>query len=516
MKLLRLKNRKRKFIFLAVLISSVLIVKILVWDTENNRWLIQDLYYRPSIDAKLTIATPITSISSINDRSLKTPTVINDASKLNQTQVAAVFQPTNIEEIKSLIKFAKTQGKKISMSGARHSMAGQIVSSDSIHLSMLKFDRISYNQTDRTVTVQSGATWKQIQNELGKSDRAVRVMQDSNIFTVGGSIAVNAHGKDPRFGSLIESVNFFKLINPEGEEIKCSRAENPELFRAAIGGMGLFGAIAEVNLKTDINSTYNYTVVHRPSSEMVVFMESQVKRPELEGIEAQMSVDRSNFLEEAQIYYFDRTATNPNLKDDVMGENSIWLRKLVYRTSRNTDWGKQFRWFMQKNVGPTLDPTQLTRNSSMAAPFRTLDLNDPSTTDILQEYFVPISQVDRFLAEYKKIIRSHDIQLINVTVRKVNRDNEALVSYATEDMYAFVAYYKIARDKSGDIQMSAFTQEMMDYLLSIDAKFYLAYRGYYTKDQLYAMYPKLQELFALKRQLDRDEIFSNKWYEEFR
>jgi len=134
----------------------------------------------------------------------------------------------------------------------------------------------------------------------------------------------------------------------------------------------------------------------------------------------------------------------------------------------------------------------------------------------LQEYFVPISQVDRFLAEYKKIIRSHDIQLINVTVRKVNRDNEALVSYATEDMYAFVAYYKIARDKSGDIQMSAFTQEMMDYLLSIDAKFYLAYRGYYTKDQLYAMYPKLQELFALKRQLDRDEIFSNKWYEEFR
>ena len=164
--------------------------------------------------------------------------------------------------------------------------------------------------------------------------------------------------------------------------------------------MGLFGVIGEVNLKTAENTTYNYSVIHQPRSEMISFMEKQIKRPTLEMIEAQISVDRSNFLGESQIYYFDKATSNPTLKDDVTGENSIWLRKLVYRTSRSSDWGKQFRWFMQKNIAPSLDPQQLTRNSGMAAPFRTLELNQPDTTDILQEYFVPVEQANDFLDKY--------------------------------------------------------------------------------------------------------------------
>jgi FAD/FMN-containing dehydrogenase len=380
---------------------------------------------------------------------------------------------------------------------------------------MLKFDRIQYNQ-DQTITVESGATWKQIQTELGKHNRAVRVMQDSNIFSVGGSLALNVHGKDPRFGSLIESINYFKIINAEGQEITCSRKENSELFRAVIGGMGLFGVITEVNLKTDENSTYQYTVIHTPVREMIPFMEEQIKRQNLEMIEAQMSIDKSNFLDEAQIYYFDKVKTNSELQDNVSGENSIWLRKLVYRTSRITDLGKQFRWFMQKQVGSSLDPQQLTRNSGMAAPFRTLELNDSQTTDILQEYFIPVSQVNKFLDDYKTMLHSNKMQLINVTVRKVKLDREALVSYATEDMYAFVSYYRITKERTGYEQMSKFTQQIMENLNQINGKLYLAYKGYYTKKQLYRMYPNLNQLFALKRKYDPQALFYNQWYEEFK
>ncbi len=387
------KRLKNAIILGSISLSSILIVKVLIWDPENNRWLIQDLYYHPSISKKLTIAPEITSISTIRSNLISTE--INDASKLNATNVSGIFQPQSVQDIKELIQAAKREGKKISLSGARHSMGGQIAYPDSIHLDMLKFDRVQYNP-DQTITVQSGATWKQVQTELGKQGRAVRVMQDSNIFTIGGSMSVNAHGKDPRYGSLIESINYFKLVNSNGQEITCSRKENSELFYAAIGGMGLFGVIIEVNLKTEENSIYEYTVVHKPGTEMVPFMEQMIKNPSLEMIEAQVAIYQSNLLGEAQVYYFNKVEKNPNLKDDVNGENSIWLRKLVYRTSRITDWGKQFRWFMQKNVGPLLDPKQLTRNSAMAAPFRTLELNDPQTTDVLQEYFVPTSQANVF------------------------------------------------------------------------------------------------------------------------
>lgn len=507
------KRLKRAILVCSVSLSSLLLVKVLVWDSENDRWLIQDLYYQPPVDAKLTIAPAITQVSTPQLQPVSAQ--IDDASKLNATPVAGIFQPQSVEDIQQLIQLAKQSAKKISLSGARHSMGGQIAYPDSIHLDMLKFDRIQYH-SDQTVTVQSGATWKQIQTELGKHDRAVRVMQDSNIFSVGGSLSVNAHGKDVRFGSLIESINYLKLINADGQEIRCSRQENAELFRAVIGGMGLFGVVTEVNLKTEANSTYEYTVVHRPGEEMIAFMEEQIKRPDLEMIEAQMAIDSSNFLGEAQIYYFNKVQKNPDLIDDVNGENSIWLRKFVYRTSRMSDWGKQFRWLMQKQIGPLLDPKQLTRNSAMAAPFRTLELNESQTTDVLQEYFIPVSQANQFLEDYKTMLRNHNMQLINVTVRKVKPDQEALVSYATDEMYAFVSYYRITKDQVGYEQMSKFTRQLMENLNQINAKFYLAYKGYYTREQLYRMYPQLHQLFALKRKYDPQALFSNRWYEELR
>jgi decaprenylphospho-beta-D-ribofuranose 2-oxidase len=503
----RKKLTKKLLIFLSVSASGLIVLKFLVWDNENNRWLVQDLYYRPPIETKLTLAPAPTDISSNQLR----PATITDASKLLPTKVAAVFQPRSVPEIRSLIALAQRSGYKISLSGSRHTMGGQIAYPNSIHLDMLKFDAITYN-ADTTVTVQSGATWKQIQIELGKRARAVRVMQDSNIFSIGGSLSSNVHGKDPRFGSLIESVVSFQLINAQGEEITCSRSENAELFRATIGGMGLFGVITTVTLKTEPNSTYKYTVVHQPLATAIDFMEAQIQRPDLESIEAQVSVDQDNFLQEAQVYYFDKISTNPQLTDDVTGDNSIWLRKMVYRASRESNWGKQFRWLMQKQVGPQLDPKQISRNSSMAAPFRTLQLNDPETTDVLQEYFVPVAKVPEFLAAYRKMLLAQDMQLLNVTIRKVKPDNEALVSYATTDMYAFVSYYKISRGVAGTEQMTGFTQQMMDYLNSIDGKFYLAYRGYYSRSQIHLMYPQLEILFRLKQRYDPAELFSNNWY----
>jgi decaprenylphospho-beta-D-ribofuranose 2-oxidase len=509
----RKKSLTKMFLLCSIPMGSIAI-KLLIWDSDHNRWFLEDLYHRPALATKLTLAPVIAPIST-NPLALH-PTTITDASRLHPTLVAAVFQPQSVAEIRQIVAEAQRTNRKISMSGARHTMGGQVAYPNSLHLDMLKFDKIAYNQAAKTITVQSGATWKQIQLELGKHDRAVRVMQDSNIFTVGGSLSSNVHGKDPRFGSLIESVVSFQILKADGQEMSCSRTENPELFRAVIGGMGLFGVITEVVLTTEQNSSYNYKVVHKPRSEMIAFMEEQISRPDLEMIEAQMAVDSANLLGEAQIYYFDKIPTNSQLSDDVTGDNSIWLRKLVYRTSRTGSWGKQWRWFMQKHVGTQLDPTKITRNSAMAAPFRTLQLNDPDTTDVLQEYFIPTAQVAGFLMEYEKMLRSHDLQLINVTVRKVKPDTNALVSYATTDMYAFVVYYKINKNDPGERQMTRFTQSMMDYLNRIEGKFYLAYRGYYTRSQIHQMYPQLTELFRLKQQYDPTELFSNKWYQAFR
>src|SRR5207249_12219419 len=71
----------------------------------------------------------------------------------------------------------------------------------------------------------------------------------ADTFTLGGSLSSNVHGRGLAMKPLISNIESFTLINADGKPIRCSRDENTELFRLAIGGSGLFGLIDSVTLR---------------------------------------------------------------------------------------------------------------------------------------------------------------------------------------------------------------------------------------------------------------------------
>ena len=68
-------------------------------------------------------------------------------------------------------------------------------------------------------------------------------------MSLGGALACNAHGRGLALKPIVEQVESFDLLDPAGVVRTCSRRENPELFRLAIGGYGLFGVITRVQLR---------------------------------------------------------------------------------------------------------------------------------------------------------------------------------------------------------------------------------------------------------------------------
>src|SRR5207248_4418103 len=48
---------------------------------------------------------------------------------------------------------------------------------------------------------------------------------------------------------MIADVESFRLVDAKGQLLTCSRTHNPELFKLAIGGYGLFGVITDVKLR---------------------------------------------------------------------------------------------------------------------------------------------------------------------------------------------------------------------------------------------------------------------------
>lgn len=78
------------------------------------------------------------------------------------------------------------------------------------------------------------------------------VTPGTKFITVGGAIANDIHGKNHHgFGNFGQHLICFELIRSDGRRLICSRQENPDMFAATIGGLGLTGFItwAEFRLK---------------------------------------------------------------------------------------------------------------------------------------------------------------------------------------------------------------------------------------------------------------------------
>src|SRR5204862_3292706 len=68
-------------------------------------------------------------------------------------------------------------------------------------------------------------------------------------LTMGGCLSANVHGRGLTLPPFVGDVESFKLLDSGGDLRNCSRTENPELFRLAIGGYGLFGFVYSVTLR---------------------------------------------------------------------------------------------------------------------------------------------------------------------------------------------------------------------------------------------------------------------------
>lgn len=83
------------------------------------------------------------------------------------------------------------------------------------------------------------------------------VVPGTKFVTIGGAIANDIHGKNHHssgtFGCHVRSL---ELLRSDGQRLRCSTSENPDWFRATIGGLGLTGLIlwAEIALKQIDNS----------------------------------------------------------------------------------------------------------------------------------------------------------------------------------------------------------------------------------------------------------------------
>jgi FAD/FMN-containing dehydrogenase len=453
---------------------------------------------------------------------------VNDASCLDRTRVFGVVRPRQEEEIREALQFASEEGIQVSVAGRRHSMGGQAFFRDALVLDMQGYNRMSLDEESGILRVQSGATWREVLNYLHPLGYSVEAMQAIDILTVGGSVAVNAHGIDHRSGSIASSIRSMRIMLADGSVHEVSPTVEPELFHAAIGGYGLLGVILEVELSLTNNEMYRFDRRIIDTADFPAIFANEIDgRDDYRLMYVHLSTDPTTLLQEAVLYTYEAADFDealPPLRETGYVRGGRFMLNLA-KTGTS---GERLKWFGQKHILPLFRQCNVSRNEALREPeaclvsrnqalYEGLDVLKnklPDDIDILQEYFVPRPQILPFLDSMRQVLQDNSALLLNASVRVVHRE-EILLNYAKEDMFSVVLYLNQEVSPAGNEKMARVTGQLIDAAADHGGTFYLPYQLHYTRAQLERAYPEIDSFFALKRKYDPTLTFMNHWYERY-
>lgn len=441
----------------------------------------------------------------------------NDASQLNLTEIDTLIAVPKAKseitsQLKQVIQYAKEKNLKISIAGAQHSMGGHSIYPKGILLNMLPYKHMELDQKNNILTIGSGALWEDAINYLDKHGKSVAVMQAFSSFSIGGSMSVNGHGWQKNLPPISSSVVSFTLMNDKGEIINCSREENPELFKLVIGGYGLFGIILDVKLKVVDNVALKYKSVAMTSDDYVSYYKKYITENEnVNLVFGRLRISDKKFLDEATIIYFEKSNTKPLSLDQQHTKNKE-IRRIVFRSSVDSEYGKRLRWNLETGMNTILNNSVFTRNELLNGHVSLIENKDPNSTDLLHEYFIPERNFNQFIKDIKPILKDSEVDLLNITIRAVDKDKDSYMNYAREHVFGFVLLFNQKKTTQQENAMKIVTNKLVDMTIKNEGTFYLPYRLHIDKAKMRKVYPQSDSFFELKRKYDPQEIFENKFY----
>ncbi|HWL38655.1 MAG TPA: FAD-binding oxidoreductase, partial [Gemmatimonadaceae bacterium] len=183
---------------------------------------------------------------------------VNDIhSQLNPTQVQRIIRPASVEAVQEIVREARASDRTLSIAAGRHAMGGQQFATGSTLIDMNGLARvIELDRVNGEIEVEAGIQWPELYGYLIDNQQPgtgawtfVQKQTGADRLSIGGALAANAHGRGLKYPPIVGDIAAFTLVGPDGVVRRCSRTENRELFRAAIGGYGLFGVVTTVRLR---------------------------------------------------------------------------------------------------------------------------------------------------------------------------------------------------------------------------------------------------------------------------
>jgi FAD/FMN-containing dehydrogenase len=449
---------------------------------------------------------------------------VNDVhSQLNRTRVRELLRPRTRDELAAIVRSASRNGVPISISGCRHSMGGQQFATDSICIDTRELDRVILFDRERgLLEAEAGIQWPKLirtyldaQADETKQWGIAQKQTGADTFTLGGSLSSNVHGRGLRMKPLISNIESFTMIAADGKSIRCSREDDSELFRLAIGGYGLFGLIETVTLRLVPRQKLRRAVEIVRAKDLPKRFEQRIAQKFLYG-DFQFSVDEksTDFLQRGVFSCYEPISEDEPIvaKKELRDDDWLDLLRLAY-TDRQKAFNRYSEYYLSTN-GQTYwsDTNQLSAYLPNYSQKIHGQIGGEESSLIITEIYVPRPDLPEFLAQAADLLRSNGTTVIYGTVRLIEKDDESFLAWAKHS-YACIIFNLLTLHTPRGIEASARSfRGLIDLAIARGGSYYLTYHKFARPEQVTTCYPQFKEFLNLKRKYDPSERFQSDWY----
>jgi FAD/FMN-containing dehydrogenase len=455
--------------------------------------------------------------------------LVNDIhSRLNATRVRQIVSIDSVDALGRTVAAAAREGQAVCIAGGRHAMGAQQFGAGAIMLDMRALNRIRRLDQDRgLVDVEAGAMWPELINGLlerqAGSARQWGIAQKqtgADRLTLGGALAANVHGRGLRMRPIVGDVESFVLVDAAGNPRACSRSENAELFRLAIGGYGLVGVIASVQLRLVPRQKVRRVVEVRRVDELPAAFEQRIADGFLYG-DFQFSIDEKSedFLQRGVFSCYQPVAADTPIRADqreLVDED--WHALLLLAHADKARAFEQYAGYYLSTNGQVYwsDTHQL--STYLDGYHLRIDARagGPPATEMITEIYVQRAQLPEFMRDVAAAFRVNGVPIVYGTVRLIERDDESVLAWATDRYACIIFNLHVIHSPDGTARAADAFRTLIDLGLKRGGRYYLTYHRYARRDQVDACYPQLAEFLRLKRRYDPEERFQSEWYRHYK